>query len=53
MSTHVPRFDATDARPAVTGEPASLPLGTGEMVSTMVGVAIVALGHDLNRRALI
>jgi hypothetical protein len=31
----------------------SLPHGEGEMVYTIIGVAIVALGHDLNRRALI
>ena len=32
----------------------SLPHGTsGEVVYTILGVAIVALGHDLNRRALI
>jgi hypothetical protein len=37
----------------VMGGAASLPHGGGEMVYTMIGVAIVALGHDLNRRALI
>jgi len=37
----------------VMGGAASLPHGSGEMVYTMVGVAIVALGHDLNRRALV
>jgi len=31
----------------------SLPHGQGEAVYTIIGVAIVALGHDLNRRALI
>jgi hypothetical protein len=31
----------------------SLPHGEGEAVYTIIGVAIVALGHDLNRRALI
>lgn len=31
----------------------SLPHGDGEAVYTIIGVAIVALGHDLNRRALI
>ena len=30
----------------------SLPHGPTEMVYTMVGVAILALGHDLNRRAV-
>ena len=30
----------------------SLPHGGSETVYTIVGVAIVALGHDLNRRAL-
>ncbi len=29
----------------------SLPHGNGEMVYTMVGVALLALGHDLNIRA--
>jgi hypothetical protein len=29
----------------------SLPHGGGETVYTIIGVAIVALGHDLNRRA--
>jgi hypothetical protein len=29
----------------------SLPHHSGEVVATMVGVAVVALGHDLNRRA--
>jgi hypothetical protein len=41
----------------VMGGAASLPhlrsARGGEMVYTMIGVAIVALGHDLNRRALI
>lgn len=31
----------------------TLPHGTGEAVYTIVGVAILALGHDLNRRAVI
>jgi len=31
----------------------SLPHGSSEMMYTILGVAIVALGHDLNRRALI
>jgi hypothetical protein len=31
----------------------SLPHGPAEMTYTMVGVAILALGHDLNRRAVI
>jgi hypothetical protein len=31
----------------------SLPHSTNEMVYTMIGVAILALGHDLNRRAVI
>jgi hypothetical protein len=31
----------------------SLPHGPGEMAYTMVGVLILALGHDLNRRAVI
>jgi hypothetical protein len=31
----------------------SLPHGTNEMIYTMIGVAILALGHDLNRRAVI
>ena len=31
----------------------SLPHGGGEMVYTIIGVAILALGHDLNRRAVI
>jgi uncharacterized membrane protein YdfJ with MMPL/SSD domain len=30
----------------------SLPHGPTEIVYTMVGVAILALGHDLNRRAV-
>jgi hypothetical protein len=30
----------------------SLPHGPDEIVYTMVGVAILALGHDLNRRAV-
>lgn len=30
----------------------TLPHGGSEMVYTIVGVAILALGHDLNRRAL-
>jgi hypothetical protein len=30
----------------------SLPHGGGEMVWTMVGVGLLALGHDLNRRAV-
>jgi hypothetical protein len=31
----------------------SLPHDGGEMVYTILGVAILALGHDLNRRAVI
>ena len=31
----------------------SLPHGPTETIYTMVGVAILALGHDLNRRAVI
>ena len=31
----------------------SLPHGTTEIVYTMIGVAILALGHDLNRRAVV
>ncbi len=31
----------------------SLPHGGAETLTTMVGVAILALGHDLNRRAVI
>lgn len=31
----------------------TLPHGTGEIVWTMIGVGILALGHDLNRRAVI
>ena len=31
----------------------SLPHGPDEMIYTMIGVAILALGHDLNRRAVI
>ena len=31
----------------------SLPHDSGEVVYTIVGVAILALGHDLNRRAVI
>jgi hypothetical protein len=31
----------------------SIPHGPEEMAYTIVGVAILALGHDLNRRALI
>jgi len=30
-----------------------MPHDTGEVIYTIVGVALVALGHDLNRRALI
>lgn len=29
----------------------SLPHGGGEVIFTVIGVAILALGHDLNRRA--
>ena len=31
----------------------SLPHGPNETIYTMIGVAILALGHDLNRRAVI
>lgn len=31
----------------------TLPHGTTETIYTMIGVAILALGHDLNRRAVI
>ena len=31
----------------------SLPHDSGEVVYTILGVAILALGHDLNRRAVI
>ena len=31
----------------------SLPHDSGEVVYTILGVAILALGHDLNRRAII
>lgn len=31
----------------------TLPHGPGEVVYTILGVAILALGHDLNRRAVI
>ena len=31
----------------------SLPHGPTEIIYTMIGVAILALGHDLNRRAVI
>jgi hypothetical protein len=31
----------------------TLPHDSGEIVYTIVGVAILALGHDLNRRAAI
>lgn len=31
----------------------TLPHGTGEAIYTILGVAILALGHDLNRRAVI
>lgn len=31
----------------------SLPHGGGEIVYTILGVAILALGHDLNRRAVV
>jgi len=31
----------------------TLPHDTGEVIYTIVGVAILALGHDLNRRAVI
>ena len=31
----------------------SLPHGDGEVIWTLVGVGLLALGHDLNRRALL
>ncbi len=31
----------------------SLPHGGDEIVATMIGVGLLALGHDLNRRAVI
>lgn len=31
----------------------SMPHNAGEVIYTIIGVALVALGHDLNRRALI
>lgn len=31
----------------------TLPHGTGEIIYSILGVLIVALGHDLNRRAVI
>lgn len=36
----------------VMGGALSLPHGPTETVYTMIGVAILALGHDLNRRAV-
>lgn len=37
----------------VMGGALSMPHGSDETIYTILGVAIVALGHDLNRRALI
>ena len=37
----------------VMGGALSLPHGPSEIVYTMIGVAFLALGHDLNRRAVI
>lgn len=37
----------------VMGGALTLPHGGEEIVSTILGVALVALGHDLNRRALV
>jgi hypothetical protein len=31
----------------------SLPHGEGEILATLIGVGLLALGHDLNRRAVI
>jgi hypothetical protein len=31
----------------------TMPHGEGEIISTLIGVALLALGHDLNRRAVI
>ncbi|UUL82832.1 MerC domain-containing protein [Sphingomonas qomolangmaensis] len=37
----------------IMGGAMTLPHGSGEIVWTMIGVGILALGHDLNRRAVI
>ncbi|WP_052134881.1 MerC domain-containing protein [Sphingomonas sp. 37zxx] len=37
----------------IMGGALTLPHGTGEIVWTVIGVGILALGHDLNRRAVI
>ena len=31
----------------------TMPHGEGEIISTLIGVGLLALGHDLNRRAVI
>jgi hypothetical protein len=31
----------------------TLPHGEGEIIATLIGVGLLALGHDLNRRAVI